>query len=51
MRGVFDLEANYNIGIQRSIGVPKMHDYFIAESRLDEKSRKILLESCIEKIK
>lgn len=51
VRGVFYSEANYNMGIRRAIGVPEMHNYFVVESRFDEKFTKVLLESSNENTK
>ncbi|PHU13504.1 hypothetical protein BC332_14709 [Capsicum chinense] len=52
--GIFSPEADYNKGIQRSIGVLDMDKYFREENRFDageESTKKKLLESAVEEIK
>lgn len=52
VRGIFDPEGDYSIGIKRAIGVPELHDYLRAErDGADERTLTVLLQLAISKIK
>ncbi|XP_016576673.2 adenylate isopentenyltransferase 5, chloroplastic-like [Capsicum annuum] len=54
VKGIFFPVADYDKGIQRSIGVPGIDKYFREENKFDayeESTKKMLLESAVEEIK
>lgn len=52
VRRIFDPTADYSRGIRRAIGVPELHEYFLAESRgANQRTKAKLLQSAINKIK
>lgn len=51
VRGIFDSSADYTRGIRRAIGVPEMDQFLRNEANVDEKTKAMLLNEAIEKIK
>lgn len=51
VRNVFHLNANYDRGIRKAIGVPEFDKFFREEAYLDDKSREKLLQEAISDVK